>query len=195
MGIGRGHPAPVNRAVFVDRDGVINRVIVRDGKPYSPRSLADFELLPGVLEAVRSLHNSGFRVIVATNQPDVGAGRQARAGVEAIHAHLREALPVDDIKVCYHTDSDGCDCRKPKPGMLLDAAEQWGIDLASSVMVGDRWRDVEAGKAAGCRTILIESTYDERRAEGFDAAVPSLLEASRLILRGRLFNTVTVRST
>ena len=148
-----------------------------------------------MLEAVRSLHNAGFRVIVATNQPDVGAGRQTRAGVEAIHAHLREALPVDDIKVCYHTDSDGCDCRKPKPGMLLDAAEQWGIDLASSVMVGDRWRDVEAGKAAGCRTILIESTYDERRAEGFDAAVPSLLEASRLILRGRLFNTVTVRST
>ena len=185
----------MNRAVFVDRDGVINRVIVRDGKPYSPQGLADFELLPGALEAVRSLHNAGFRVIVATNQPDVGAGRQTRAGVEAIHAHLREALPVDDIKVCYHTDSDGCDCRKPKPGMLLDAAEQWGIDLASSVMVGDRWRDVEAGKAAGCRTILIESTYDERRAEGFDAAVTSLLEASRLILRGRLFNTATVRST
>lgn len=177
----------MNRAVFVDRDGVINRAVVRDGKPYSPRGLADFELLPGVREAVWLLHDAGFRVIVATNQPDVGGGRQTRATVEAIHAHLRAALPVDDIKVCYHTDSDGCACRKPKPGMLLDAAEQWGIDLASSVMVGDRWRDVEAGKAAGCRTILIENAYDERAAEGFDAAVPSLLEASRLILAGRLF--------
>jgi D-glycero-D-manno-heptose 1,7-bisphosphate phosphatase len=115
--------------------------------------------------------------------------------VEAIHAHLREALRIDDIKVCYHTDSDSCDCRKPKPGMLLDAAEQWGIDLASSIMVGDRWRDVDAGKAAGCRTILIENAYDERRAEGFDATAPSLLEASRLILRGQPFNTSTVRST
>lgn len=185
----------MNRAVFLDRDGVINRVILRAGKPYSPQALADFELLPGVLEAVRSLHDAGFLIIVATNQPDVGAGRQTRAGVEAIHVHLREALPVDDIKVCYHTDSDGCACRKPKPGMLLDAAEEWGVDLVSSVMVGDRWRDVEAGKAARCRTILIENTYDERRAEGFDAVVSSLLEASHLILQGRLFIPFQIRST
>ena len=175
----------MKRAVFIDRDGVINRAVVRDGKPYPPQDLSDFELLPGVPEAVRSLHEAGFRLIVATNQPDVGAGRQTRDNVEAIHAHLRATLPIDDIKVCYHTDADLCACRKPKPGMLLDAAQQWQIDLSSSVMVGDRWRDVDAGKAAGCRTILIESGYDERQAEGFDAAVPSLLEASRLILAGQ----------
>lgn len=177
----------MNRAVFLDRDGVINRVFVRNGKPFSPQGLADFELLPGVREAVQALRDAGFRVIVATNQPDVGAGRQTRAVVEAMHARLRAELPVDDIKVCYHTDADGCTCRKPKPGMLLDAAKEWNIDLASSVMVGDRWRDVEAGKAAGCRTILVQNSYDERAAEGFDAAVSSLLEASRLILTGAFF--------
>ena len=176
----------MSRAVFIDRDGVINRAVVRDGRPFPPQDLSAFEFLPGVPEAIRSLHDAGFRLIVATNQPDVGAGRQTREKVEEIHAHLRATLPIDDIKVCYHTDADRCACRKPKPGMLLEAAEQWQIDLASSVMVGDRWRDVDAGKAAGCRTILIESGYDERPAEGFDAAVPSLLEASRLILAGQL---------
>jgi len=182
------------RAVFLDRDGVINRAVVRNGKPYPPDGLADLEILPGVPEAVRSLHDAGFRLIVATNQPDVGAGRQTREKVEEIHAHLRATLPIDDIKVCYHTDADQCACRKPKPGMLLDAAEQWQIDLSSSVMVGDRWRDVEAGKAAGCRTILIESGYDERGAEGFDAAVPSLLDASRLIVSDRMFQSPVART-
>ena len=184
----------MNRAVFIDRDGVINRAVVRDGKPYPPPALADFEFLPGVPEAMRYLHEAGFRLIVATNQPDVGAGRQTREKVEEIHAHLLTTLPIDDIKVCYHTDADQCPCRKPKPGMLLDAAKQWQIDLASSVMVGDRWRDVGAGKAAGCRTILIESGYDERRAEGFDAAVPSLLEASHLIISDQIFQSPVART-
>lgn len=172
----------MNRAVFIDRDGVINRAVVRAGKPYPPNSLEEFELLPGVPEAVRSLRDAGYRVIVATNQPDVGAGRQTQQEVERIHAHLRDVLQVDDIKVCYHTDADACACRKPKPGMLLDAARDWQIDLGASVMVGDRWRDVDAGKAAGCRTVLVESGYDERAAEGYDAAVDSLLGASRWIL-------------
>jgi D-glycero-D-manno-heptose 1,7-bisphosphate phosphatase len=173
----------VNRAVFVDRDGVINRSVVRNGKPYPPNCLAEFEMLPGVPDAVRALREAGYRVIVTTNQPDVGAGRQTQQEVERIHAHVREALQVDDIRVCYHTDADACGCRKPKPGMLIEAARDWDIDLAASVMVGDRWRDVDAGKAAGCRTVLIESGYDERAAEGYDAAVPSLLEASRWILQ------------
>jgi D-glycero-D-manno-heptose 1,7-bisphosphate phosphatase len=167
----------VNRAVFIDRDGVINRAVVRNGKPYPPDGLADFELLPGVPEALQSLRSHGFRLIIATNQPDVGAGRQTRAAVEAIHDHMRTTLALDDIRVCYHTDADACACRKPKPGMLIDAAAQHEIDLAQSVMVGDRWRDIDAGRAAGCRTILIESGYDERQAEGFDAAVASLLDA------------------
>ena len=180
--------ALAGRAVFVDRDGVINRSIVRGGKPYSPHSLEQFEILPGVPEAVASLRAAGYRVIVVTNQPDVGVGHQTREEVERIHAHVCTTLRVDDIKVCYHTDADACACRKPKPGMLFDAAREWNIELAGSVMVGDRWRDVDAGKAAGCRTILIESGYDERAAAGYDAAVASLLDASRMILEGRLLN-------
>lgn len=180
-------PSLINRAVFLDRDGVINRVFVRDGVVHPPQRPADFELLPGVEEAVRLLRSAGFRLVVVTNQPDVGAGRQAQSVVEEIHRHLLTLLPIDEVRVCYHTDEDGCACRKPKPGMLLDAAGRWGVDLAASVLVGDRWRDIDAGRAAGCRTILIESDYDEGQAAGYDAAVPSLLDASLLILNHPMF--------
>lgn len=175
----------MNRAVFLDRDGVINRAVIRSGKPHAPERLDEFELLSGVSEALDALHGGGYLLIVTTNQPDVGAGRIPGPVVETIHRHLRDTLPLDDVRVCYHTDADACSCRKPKPGMLTDAARDWDIDLSSSVMVGDRWRDVGAGKAAGCRTVLVESGYDERAAEGHDAAVSSLLEATRLILSGR----------
>lgn len=187
MGVGHRAVPGVTRAVFLDRDGVLNRVAVRDGRPYPPQRLGDFELLPGVPEAIHSLRQAGFRLVVVTNQPDVGAGRQTRGAVEEMHAHLRTLLPLDDIRICYHTDADRCACRKPKPGMLLEAARHWDIQLEASVMVGDRWRDIDAGKAAGCRTILIESHWDERQPEGFDAAVPSLVEASRLIVTGHIF--------
>jgi D-glycero-D-manno-heptose 1,7-bisphosphate phosphatase len=150
----------MTRAVFLDRDGVINRAVIRNGKAYAPARLEDFQLLPGVPDAVRALHEAGYRLVVATNQPDVGAGLIAREDVEAMHQRLRETLPIDDIRVCYHTEADGCACRKPKPGMLTDAAREWGIDLAESVMVGDRWRDVDAGRNAGCGTVLVESGYD-----------------------------------
>ncbi len=179
--------AKPSAAVFLDRDGVLNRAVVRNGKPYPPGRLTEFELLPGVSEALELLRDAGFRLVVVTNQPDVGTGRQTLAAVEEMHAHLRATLPLDDIRVCYHTDADGCACRKPKPGMLLDAARDWDVALADSVMVGDRWRDIEAGKAAGCRTILIGVGYDERKPEGFDASAASLVDASRLILRGDIF--------
>lgn len=171
-----------HRAVFLDRDGVINRAVMRDGRPDSPSSVDDFELLPGVEEALTRLRQAAFRVIVVTNQPDVGKGVQHRELVEAMHERLRRCLPIDDIKVCYHTDADACHCRKPKPGMLLEAAKEWGLDLSLCVMVGDRWRDIEAGKAAGCRTILVRSPWAEQQAQAPDAVVASLHEASRLIL-------------
>ena len=173
----------MNRAIFLDRDGVINRVTVRDGRPYPPAKLEHFELLPGVPEAVESLRGAGFKVIVVTNQPDVASGVQSREVVEAMHDKLRALGLCDDIKVCYHTDSDGCECRKPKPGMLIEAAQEWRVNLANSFMVGDRWRDVAAGKAAGCFTFFIDYEYRERRADDPDAIVGSLEEAGRLILR------------
>jgi D-glycero-D-manno-heptose 1,7-bisphosphate phosphatase len=170
------------RAVFLDRDGVINRAIVREGKPYPPASLEEFEILPGVREALDQLKDAGFVLVVVSNQPDVARGTTARDAVEPINAELAERLPIDDFRMCYHDSGDGCECRKPRPGMLLAAARDHEIDLFSSFMVGDRWRDVEAGKRAGCRTLFIDYGYDERQPEVCDYRVKSLAEAAEIIL-------------
>jgi D-glycero-D-manno-heptose 1,7-bisphosphate phosphatase len=182
--VGRlGEEVSLRPTVFLDRDGVICRSHLRDGKPVAPTTVEGFELLPGVVDAVKRLHSAGWWIVVVTNQPDVRTGLTPLAVVEKMHRRLREWLPVDDIKVCYHVDADGCNCRKPKPGMLLDAAREQGIDLGKSWMVGDRWRDVETGKAAGCKTILVEHDYAERKADAPDFTVKSLAEAAEIILK------------
>jgi D-glycero-D-manno-heptose 1,7-bisphosphate phosphatase len=170
------------RAVFLDRDGVINRAVVRDGLPYGPDLVDELEILPGVKEALSRLRDAGFRLVVVTNQPDVARGTRRREEVEAMNAALAAALALDDIRVCYHDDADNCTCRKPKPGMLEDAARDAGLDLSRSFMVGDRWRDVGAGRRAGCTTIFIDHNYAERRPERPDAIVGSLPEAADWIL-------------
>lgn len=168
----------MNRAVFLDRDGVINRNEVRDGRPVGPESLAQFVILPGVREAIEAFAAAGFLVIVATNQPST-----PRDVVEVMHALLRKTLKVDDIKVCFHAEADNCACRKPKPGLLLEAAKEREISLSQSWMIGDRWRDVEAGNAAGCRTVFIDHGYaNEPRPRNPDVIVGSLLEAVPSIL-------------
>jgi D-glycero-D-manno-heptose 1,7-bisphosphate phosphatase len=176
----------LQRAVFLDRDGVINRALERDGKPYPPSSLAEVEILPGVPEACARLKQGGFLLIVATNQPDVGRGTLARETVEAIHAHLCRELPLDRVEVCYHAGrgSSECDCRKPRPGMLLRAAKELNLDLAASWMVGDRWRDVDCGHAAGCRTVFIDYGYREELRQRPDFVCRSLLTAAEIILAG-----------
>jgi D-glycero-D-manno-heptose 1,7-bisphosphate phosphatase len=171
----------VRRAVFLDRDGVLNAVVVRDGRPYPPGDASEVGLLPGVGDACARLRAAGFELVVVTNQPDVARGTQTLEAVERINDVLLAALPLDEIVVCPHDDADGCDCRKPKPGMLVDAAGRRGLDLATSFMVGDRWRDVEAGRRAGCRTVLLDRGYDEPSAEP-DAAVSDLGEAAEWIL-------------
>lgn len=168
-------------AVFLDRDGVINRAVIRAGRPYPPQSAAEVEILPGVHDALRQLKDAGFALVVVTNQPDVARGRQQREEVEAIHARLGAALPIDEFRVCYHDDGDDCACRKPRPGLLLQAPT---YDLARSVMVGDRWRDVEAGQRAGVNaTILVDYQYDEARTAAPDLRVRSLAEAVPWILK------------
>jgi D-glycero-D-manno-heptose 1,7-bisphosphate phosphatase len=171
------------RAVFLDRDGVINRAIVREGKPYPPKGLQQLKILPGVREALGRLKKAGFRIIVLTNQPDVARGTQRRATVEKINAKLKYELPVDEIKVCFHDDVDRCDCRKPKPGLLKKAAHTWNIDLTRSFMVGDRWKDIEAGKRAGCRTVFIDWGYNESLRSKPDHSVRSLAEAADWIVK------------
>ena len=168
------------RAVFLDRDGVINRAYVRDGVSRPPASADALEILPGVPEALARLRRAGFRLIVVTNQPDVARGTQTREAVEAIHARLMAALPLDEIRVCYHDDADGCPCRKPKTG-AADPGRRRRIS-AASIMVGDRWRDIEAGRRAGCATVLVESGGHEPLAHEPDVRVASLAEAADWIL-------------
>jgi D-glycero-D-manno-heptose 1,7-bisphosphate phosphatase len=171
-------------AVFVDRDGVLNRAEVREGKPFAPQRVEHFKLLPGVAAAMRQLREAGYCLVVVTNQPDIGNGLVGEAIVAAIHQKLRARVPVDDIRVCPHSQEAGCDCRKPKPGMLLAAASEHHIDLASSYIIGDRISDVIAGNAAGCYTIFVKRGYPE--CEGLAvparAAVRSLPQAVRYIL-------------
>lgn len=170
------------RAVFLDRDGVVNRAIIKGGKPYPPADLRELEVPAGVREALFRLRDAGYVLIVVSNQPDVARGTMAREAVEAINRRLSETLPLDDFRICFHDGEDHCDCRKPKPGLLIGAARERGIDLARSFMIGDRWRDVEAGAAAGCTTIFIDYGYDERRPDAIDYTVASLTEAADIIL-------------
>jgi D-glycero-D-manno-heptose 1,7-bisphosphate phosphatase len=174
-----------HRAVFLDRDGVINRALVRDGKPYPPRSLTEFELLPGVPEACAQLKAAGFLIIVATNQPDVGRGTLPQATLDELHAHMAGLLPLDRVEVCLHGGAkygQPCDCRKPRPGMLLRAARELGIDLTSSWMVGDRWRDIDCGHAAGCQTVFLDYDYDEPLRIQPDHRARDLAMAARIII-------------
>jgi|SRR5437588_242294 len=174
------------RAVFLDRDGVLNRVIVREGRPYPPATVEEFELYDDVLAGCERLKNAGFLLVVVSNQPDVGRGSQSRAIAEAINNKLVQLIPfLDRVEVCFHAGEDygeNCDCRKPKPGMLLRAAELLNIDLADSYMIGDRWRDVDCATAAGCRAIFIDRGYDEALRQLPDVTAKNFAEAAAAVL-------------
>lgn len=178
------------RAVFLDRDGVLNRPVVRDGRPFPPANPEEFELYPGVSAGCADLKAAGFVLIVVSNQPDVGRGTQTREAVEAMHEKLRMAVPaLDAIEVCYHAGrrhGEPCDCRKPKPGMIVRAAASHGIDLPGSFLIGDRWRDVDCAKAAGCRAIFIDHGYNEPLREKPEFTVTTFGEAVALVLQNRL---------
>jgi D-glycero-D-manno-heptose 1,7-bisphosphate phosphatase len=173
------------RAVFLDRDGVVNRAIVRCGRPYAPRSLEDLEILPGVHDSIAALKQRGYLIFIVTNQPDVSRGHIQRRIVDDMHGRLERELPIDGILACFHDDDDGCECRKPRAGLLLQAAREFALDLSRSFMVGDRWRDIEAGKRAGCATLFVDRAYDEEPPAGYDHRVGSLAEACALILAQR----------
>lgn len=148
-------------AVFLDRDGIINRAIVRDGKPFPPARLEELEILSGTFVSLLELANSGYTLIGVTNQPDVARGTQSRQTVESFNALIQSKLPIREFFVCYHDNGDNCDCRKPKPGLILQAAQKYRLDLSHSWMVGDRWKDIAAGQAAGLKTIFVNYHYAE----------------------------------
>jgi D-glycero-D-manno-heptose 1,7-bisphosphate phosphatase len=182
MGVGREVKAGGARAVFFDRDGVINAAVLRDRKPHPPASADELEIDADAAAVVAGLRRRDFDVIVFTNQPDVARGTTPRAAVESIHTTIAERTAIDAFYVCYHDDADRCACRKPLPGMLLSASAERGIDLQRSYVVGDRWRDIEAGKRAGCRTVWIDRGYDEPPADAPARRVTNLLEAYEWII-------------
>ncbi|HEV8269253.1 MAG TPA: HAD family hydrolase [Thermoanaerobaculia bacterium] len=169
-------------AVFLDRDGVLNANRVEGGTTRPPESADALEILPGVPEALAKLRAAGFALVVVTNQPDVARGKQTRVEAEAINDKLRSLVEVDAVFACFHDDADRCACRKPKPGLLLDAAARLGLDAAASFIVGDRWSDVEAGRAAGCRTFLVATPFSRAERCTPDFTVSGLLEAADKIL-------------
>jgi D-glycero-D-manno-heptose 1,7-bisphosphate phosphatase len=175
----------VTKAVFLDRDGVLNRFFLRDGTPRPPAGLEELEVYPDAAEALRRLKQAGYLLIVVTNQPDIARGTQTREVVDQINAALGEALPIDEFVICAHDDADNCLCRKPKAGMVLEAAARHAVDMGASFLIGDRWRDIDCGAAAGVRTVFIERGYRERGPEHApDFVAGSLGDAAEWILRG-----------
>ena len=169
------------RAIFLDRDGVINKVILRDGKPYSPKTFDEFVFNDGIREIVCKMKELGYRVFVVSNQPDIARGEISQDILNLMTQKMRFELPVDDVYICPHDDHHDCLCRKPKPGMLIQAAEDWKIDLSLSFMIGDTWKDMEAGKAAGCKTILLDIPYNQ--SVQCDFHLKTLSEAVDLIIK------------
>ena len=185
MGIGVEVMRP---AVFLDRDGVISRPTLRGRRPYPPRSLAELEILPDVPVALRALKAAGYCLVVVTNQPDIARGVVSRRVVDDINDCLTAVLPLDAILTCAHDDADRCQCRKPLPGLITHAALELRLECAASYMIGDRWRDIEAGRRAGCKTFFIDCGYDEQIPQSYDFRVSSLLEAARIILQADILS-------
>ncbi|HJV41811.1 HAD-IIIA family hydrolase [Caulobacter sp.] len=173
---------PARPAVFLDRDGVLNRVVMRDGKAASPRTIEELEIEPDAPAALATLKAAGYLLLVVTNQPDVRRGLMKAEALDALHARLAAALPIDDIAACLHDNADRCACRKPKPGLVLDLAARHGADLGRSWLIGDQDRDIACGKAAGCRTILLGRDYNSGTGAGADHVAATLSQSLLTIL-------------
>ena len=171
----------MRKAIFLDRDGVINKTFIKNGLPYSPSTFDLLEILPGVKESILRLKKLNFVCLVVTNQPDVPRGKIEKKTVIKMNNYIKDEIKLDDIFICYHDDLDSCKCRKPKPGLLLEASKKWDIDLKKSYMIGDRWKDIEAGKRAGCKTIFIDCNYKEAKPKNPHFTTDSLLNSVHII--------------
>ena len=171
----------MKKAVFLDRDGVINKAIVKNGLPTSPSLFSELKILPGVKESILKLKKLNFVCIIVTNQPDVSRGKINKNTVIKINNFLKKKIKLDDIFVCYHDDKDNCNCRKPKPGLLLQAGKKWNVDFKKSFMIGDRWRDIQAGEKVGCKTIYLDYNYKDIKPKNPDFITHKLLNAVYII--------------
>jgi D-glycero-D-manno-heptose 1,7-bisphosphate phosphatase len=170
-------------AVFLDRDGVLNRGFVKDGKSYAPRSIKEFRLLPYAAVSVKKLREAGYLVIVVTNQPDINNGLITRETVDEMHLKLKNKTLVNDIFLCPHSRKENCNCRKPKSGMLIEASQKYNINLKKSFMIGDRASDIAAGIEAGCRTIFINRRYNETAPLNQEITFFSIKSATNYIIK------------
>lgn len=173
----------MKKAVFLDRDGVINNSMLVNGIPTPPRSLEQLEILSGVAEGIELLHSAGFELIVVSNQPDVSRGKMSKQVVDKLNIKLKKELNLKHFYICFHDEVDNCSCRKPKPGLIRKAALDLKINLRASFMVGDRWKDIAAGQAVGCRCFFIDNSYIEKQPSQPYTSVPSLIGAAQLILK------------
>jgi D-glycero-D-manno-heptose 1,7-bisphosphate phosphatase len=171
----------INKAIFLDRDGVINEAVMRNNLPASPRKLEEFKFLPEVAAVLEEFKSLGFLNIIVSNQPDVSRGLMEAKDLEKMNELMKERLKIDEIRNCTHDNKDNCNCRKPKPGMMLEAAAKWSIDLEKSFLIGDSWKDMEAGQAAGCKTFLIRRNYNNSLKNGYDFEVNNLKKALQII--------------
>jgi len=170
------------KAIFLDRDGVLNKLVPRDGGMFSPRALAEFELFPWTSTALSRLADHGYELIVVTNQPDISRGLLEHSELEKIHQKLRALTPIRHIYICPHDSGNGCNCRKPGPGLLLQAARDLKLNLRTSWTVGDRDSDLLAGQQAGTRTVFVKGGQQDFPATPATAIVPDLDSATSYIL-------------
>lgn len=172
------------RAVFLDRDGVVNQAINRGGKPHSPQKAEELIILNGVKDAVSLLHKNGFVTVVVTNQPDISRGDLSIELLSEFHRIISAETGIKNFYICHHDDKEDCECRKPRIGLITNAARELDLDLSKSFLVGDRWKDIEAGQRAGCRCFFVDYHYSERRPTPPFHTVTSLLEAVEIIMKG-----------
>ena len=146
-------------AVFIERDGILNAVNVSGRQQVSPQRLEQFQPHTEVAPLLQELKAAGLLLIVTTNQPGISRGSLSRRELDRMHECLRAAFPMDDLLVCPHEDADHCPCRKPKPGLLLEASYKWGIDLIRSFVISDKWQDAEVARRAGATSLLLQSPW------------------------------------
>ncbi|MCU0770948.1 MAG: HAD-IIIA family hydrolase [Verrucomicrobia bacterium] len=178
-------------AAFIERDGLLNRFRMQHDLPVAPIQLEEFRVQPEAVPLVRSLQDAGYLVIATTNQPGLTSGELSRRELDLMHEILLKKLNLDDIMVCPHDEADRCPCRKPKPGLLIEAGFKWHVDLDRSVVISDKWQDAEAARIAGCTSILIDSPWNgpghhDFQVSSFKAAVAkalSLMNTSGVLLR------------
>lgn len=173
-----------NRAVFLDRDGVLNKVNLINGIPHPPRSLKEVKIYEDVESSLIELRNAGYILVIVTNQPDVARGATNKKTVIEINNFIARLLKIQYVSICFHDDKHICHCRKPKPGMLYDFSKRLGLDLSRSFMVGDRWRDIDAGNAAGCTSIFIDRGYQEALSSNPSFIVKNMYEVVQIIKKG-----------